>query len=123
MTNIAWPEGLVNQDAAIANRNFYFTQRIARVVGFDDFARRDIVFLDPFTVRWNPVGVEHNLFRVTQATRQLKILAANADLIGLNFFIALPQCQLKSGDVNGDVDVAVAGLESRLLDVAAGEFV
>ena len=123
VTDIAWFERLVNENSAVSDWDFYFPKRVARVIGFHNFARRGIVFIYPLAVRRNPVGIKNDLFSVAEAARQLKILAPDANLISLDLFVSLPQSQLKRGNVDGDVDVSVAGLKRRRFDVPAGEFV
>src|SRR5581483_8721366 len=123
MANITWLERLVNQDSAAANRNLNFAERVARIVGFHALSRHNVVLFNPCAVRRNPFRIEDNLGRAAKTARQRKLFPANADLIRLHFFVALPQRQLKRGNVDGDMNVSVSRLETRLFNVAACEFV
>src|SRR5215813_6832239 len=99
----------MNKDA-FAQRNLNLAQRVPRIISFHPFARGDVMIFDPGAVRRYPIRIENNLVSATQTAGQRKILSADSNRIRLNLFSALPKRQLKSGNVDSDVDITIARL-------------
>src|SRR2546421_10462764 len=122
MSNVRRFESLMNQDS-IAERNFDLTQRISRIVSFNALAGHDVVLFDPGAVGRNPLRIENNLGRVTQAVGQRKLILSNSNLVSLHLFPVLPKRQLECGNAYGDANVRLSRLKRCLLDSATSDSV
>src|SRR5205085_3079166 len=108
----------------IAERDFEFAERVARVARLDDLARSHaLVRAHPVARGRNPRRVPDYLARLALADVDRIVLHPDADRVRLHLLAVLPERQTERRHVQSQLDVGLARLELRALDVPARQFI
>src|SRR2546423_13143201 len=110
VAEVCGPRGLMNQ-VCVAERDFEFAERVARVARLDDLAgAHALVSAHPVARGRNPRRVPDDLARLALADVYRIVLHPDADRVRLYLLAVFPQRPTKTRHVQSQLDVGLARL-------------